>query len=299
MAAVASCALKKRVSPIDSSMRCFAPAGSAPRTPCPTASSDERQERHAGRRPPPGRAERGDDLIEVARELVREDLLRPGGRGGAVAFSTLPRAAATGLAAGAAAFGGRCCGHRRRGRRGTSLARRRGRSLAGGARLEARRGVVGNGLLGMQDAGAREQHVVRLRDVWVRDAAVDGTDRGACLVVVKADALGALLGDDVEDLARQRRVRRPVERLPVHRALIDGRIRALGLAGPTIDALAGDHRRHRRETPWSVPAHWPNQLRGNRQTQRARRRARLTAARRAPPRRGASPTRARHPRPPG
>src|SRR5262249_45832406 len=73
------------------------------------------------------------------------------------------------------------------------------------------------------------------------------TDRGARLVIVETDALRALLGHDVEDLARQRGVHGAIGRLPLDGALVDGRIRALGLASPTVDALAGDHRRHRRE----------------------------------------------------
>src|SRR5207245_724898 len=66
------------------------------------------------------------------------------------------------------------------------------------------------------------------------------------LVVVEADALGALLGDDVEDVVRQRRMHRAVGRLPFDAALVDGGVRALRLAGAAVDAFAGDYRRHRR-----------------------------------------------------
>ena len=34
-----------------------------------------------------------------------------------------------------------------------------------------------------------------------------------------------------------------------HGTLVDGRIRALGLAGPAVDALGGDHGRHLGEPP--------------------------------------------------
>src|SRR5262249_9210726 len=97
-------------------------------------------------------------------------------------------------------------------------------------------------------------HVVRLGNVRIGYAAVHRAHRGAGLVVVEADAFGALLGDDVEDLARQRRPHRPVGCLPVHGALIDGRIGALRLACAAVDAFAGDHGRHERELRRSVPA---------------------------------------------
>src|SRR5581483_11596659 len=70
------------------------------------------------------------------------------------------------------------------------------------------------------------------------------TDRRAGLVVVEPDALGALLGHDVEDLVRDRGPLRPVERIPLDAALVDRRVRALGLAGAAVDALVGDHRGH-------------------------------------------------------
>src|SRR5207245_3413694 len=53
-----------------------------------------------------------------------------------------------------------------------------------------------------------------------------------------------LLGDDVEDVVGDRRMHRPVGRLPLDPALVDGGVRALRLAGTAVDALAGDDRRH-------------------------------------------------------
>src|SRR4029077_12410717 len=80
----------------------------------------------------------------------------------------------------------------------------------------------------------------------VRHAAVDRADLGARLLVVEADALGALLGDDVEDVVGDGRVhRRPVGPQPLDAALVDGGIRAFRLAGAAVDAFAGDHCRHR------------------------------------------------------
>src|SRR6266581_575377 len=97
-------------------------------------------------------------------------------------------------------------------------------------------------------AGACEQDVVGLGDVGVRHAAVDRADRRAGLVVVEADALGALLGDDVEDVVGDGGMHGAVGGLPLHAPLIDGGVGALGLAGPAVDTLAGDHRRHRLPT---------------------------------------------------
>src|SRR5439155_25937811 len=110
---------------------------------------------------------------------------------------------------------------------------------------EARGRVVRDGLVGMERPRARQQHVLRLGPVRVGDAAVDRTDRGAGLVIEEADALGTLLGDDVEDVVRDGRVHRAVGRLPLDAALIDGGVGALRLAGPAVDAFAGDYGCHR------------------------------------------------------
>src|SRR5581483_8982935 len=102
---------------------------------------------------------------------------------------------------------------------------------------EARREVGPKLLLGMDLTGAGDEHAFGLRDVRIGHAAVDRTDRRAGLVVVEPDALGALLGHDVEDLVRDRGPLRPVERIPLDAALVDRRVRALGLAGAAVDAL--------------------------------------------------------------
>src|SRR3954468_13741555 len=75
---------------------------------------------------------------------------------------------------------------------------------------------------------AREQVRFRLRIAGVGDAAVDRAHRGAGLLVVEADALGAERRVDDEDVL----------------ALADRLVRALGLAGPAIDAFLGDDGRH-------------------------------------------------------
>src|SRR5438876_10605096 len=96
----------------------------------------------------------------------------------------------------------------------------------------------------MERPGALEEQRVALRPRGLGHAAVDRADLGARPLVVEADALGALLGDDVEDVVGHRRMHRAVGRLPLDPALVDGGIRALGLAGASVDALAGDDRRH-------------------------------------------------------
>src|SRR5437867_5670380 len=97
----------------------------------------------------------------------------------------------------------------------------------------------------MERPGALEEQRLALRPLGVGHAAVDRADLGARLLVVEADALGALLGDDVEDVVGDRRMHRAVGRLPLDPALVDGGVRALGLAGAAVDAFAGDHCRHR------------------------------------------------------
>src|SRR5881409_4136716 len=96
----------------------------------------------------------------------------------------------------------------------------------------------------MERPGALEEQRLALRPLGVGHAAVDRADLGARLLVVEADALGALLGDDVEDVVGDRRMHRPVGRLPLDPALLDGGVRALRLAGAAVDAFAGDDRRH-------------------------------------------------------
>ena len=81
----------------------------------------------------------------------------------------------------------------------------------------------------------------------IGNAAVDRTHRRARLLIEEPDALGALLGNDVEDVVRDRVVHPSVLRLPLDRALVDGRVRALGLARAAVDALGRDHRGHDRQ----------------------------------------------------
>src|SRR5437867_6817472 len=106
----------------------------------------------------------------------------------------------------------------------------------------------------MERAGALEERGLALRPLGVGHAAVDRADLRARLLVVEPDALGALLGDDVEDVVGDRRMHRPVRRLPLDPALVDGGVRALRLAGAAVAAFAGDHCRHRVGPLSNLPA---------------------------------------------
>src|SRR5215813_4907962 len=96
----------------------------------------------------------------------------------------------------------------------------------------------------MDGASLHEELLLGLRVVRIRNAAVDGTHGGALLLVEEADALGALLGNNVIDLLRDGRMALAVV-LPRRTALVDRRVGAFRLAGAAVDALLGDHRRHR------------------------------------------------------
>src|SRR5262245_6211599 len=95
----------------------------------------------------------------------------------------------------------------------------------------------------MDHARLGKELLLALRIVGIRHAAVDRADRRALLLVEKPDALRALLGDNVIDVLLEGGMALPVV-LPRGPALVDRRVRALGLAGAAVDALCGDHRRH-------------------------------------------------------
>src|SRR5436305_384992 len=76
----------------------------------------------------------------------------------------------------------------------------------------------------MQLLGAREQIAFGFEVVRIRDAAVHRADGGAGFLVVEADALGAELRVDDEDVL----------------ALADGLVGTLRLTSPAVDAFFGD-----------------------------------------------------------
>src|SRR5213593_4389015 len=108
---------------------------------------------------------------------------------------------------------------------------------------EAGRELGGEVVLGVDRARLGEELPLRLGILGVRHAAVDRTHRRALLLIEKPDALRALLGDDVIDVLLQGGMALPLV-LPGDPAFVDGRVRALGLTGPAVDALGSDHRRH-------------------------------------------------------
>src|SRR5437867_12925579 len=108
---------------------------------------------------------------------------------------------------------------------------------------EAGRELGGEVVLGVDRARLGEELLLRLGIVGVRHAAVDRAHRRALLLIEKPDALRALLGDDVIDVLLEGGMALPVV-LPGNPAFVDGRVRALGLTGPAVDALGSDHRRH-------------------------------------------------------
>src|SRR5512137_120974 len=93
------------------------------------------------------------------------------------------------------------------------------------------------GLVGVDRRQLGVVLLLGLRAGRVGDAAVDRADRGAGLLVVEADALGAEVGVDDVDV------------IP----LADRAVRALGLARTAVDALLGDDGRHGSRLSWSSP----------------------------------------------
>src|SRR5207244_7864201 len=87
--------------------------------------------------------------------------------------------------------------------------------------------------------GIRDDLVTGVQTCALPISAVDRTDRRARLVVVEADALRALLGDNVEDVVRQRRAHRAVGRLPldqIGRASCRERVEVSRVGGRTRNA---------------------------------------------------------------
>src|SRR5262245_40880349 len=95
----------------------------------------------------------------------------------------------------------------------------------------------------MNDPSLGNQLFLGLGVIRVGDAAVDRADCRALFLVEEAHALGAFLGDDVIDVLRKRWLAIAAV-LPLGAALVDRRVRALGLARAAVDALLGDHRGH-------------------------------------------------------
>src|SRR5260370_15821175 len=95
----------------------------------------------------------------------------------------------------------------------------------------------------MQHSRARDQNFLGLGDCGIWDAAIDGTDRRALLLIEEAHALGALVGDDIVDVLFDRGRRRAIQ-LPRRAALVDCGVGAFGLARAAIDAFFSNQRGH-------------------------------------------------------
>src|SRR5476651_2437083 len=89
-----------------------------------------------------------------------------------------------------------------------------------------------------------EQVAFRLGNVRIGDATIHRAHRSARLFVVEADAFGAERGVDDEDVL----------------TLADGLVRALRLASAAVDALFGNHRRHRSVSSNAEPSADPDGL---------------------------------------
>src|ERR1700722_1904362 len=83
-------------------------------------------------------------------------------------------------------------------------------SSLGSALSKPRREFGAEGLIGMQHSCAFDQHLFGLGNVGIGDAAIDWTHRGALFLIEEADALGALVGDDVINVFFNRRLGRAV-----------------------------------------------------------------------------------------
>ena len=104
----------------------------------------------------------------------------------------------------------------------------RGRSRRSLALAEARLEIFVKVGFRMQCPRPRDENLFGFEIVRIGDAAIDGADRRAGLIIMKTHALRA--EERVDDIDRI--------------ALADRVIRALGLAGAAIDALAGNRGGH-------------------------------------------------------
>ena len=95
----------------------------------------------------------------------------------------------------------------------------------------------------MELARALDKRRFLLRDVGVRDAAIDRAHHRALLLVKKTDALAAFVGRDVIDVLPKRRMLLAVE-FPLLSAFVNRVVGARRRTSTAIDALFGDQRRH-------------------------------------------------------
>src|SRR6185369_7746225 len=117
----------------------------------------------------------------------------------------------------------------------TPRAPRSGGTTARAMRLllaEALRELRSELLIGVDHLRLRDELLLGLDVFRIGHATVHRTHRRALFLVEEPDAFRALLGNDVVDVLRQRGVRPVV--LEGGAALVDGRVRTLGLAGAAV-----------------------------------------------------------------
>src|ERR1700722_16788838 len=116
-------------------------------------------------------------------------------------------------------------------------------SSLGSALAKSRRKFSAESLIGMQHAGALDQHFFGLGNVGIGDATIDRAYRGALFLIEEADAFGALVGDDVIDVVLDRGLCRAVE-FPLRAAFVNRGVGAFRLAGTAVDAFFCYQRGH-------------------------------------------------------
>src|ERR1700723_2667176 len=124
-------------------------------------------------------------------------------------------------------------------------------SSLGSALSKPRRIFGAEGLIGMKHARALDQHLFGLRNVWVRNAAIDRAYGRTLFLVEEADTLGALVGDDVVDVVLDRRLVRAVE-FPLRAAFVNRGVGAFRLAGTAVNAFFSYQRGHFRTPSWPL-----------------------------------------------
>jgi len=241
LAAVASCALKNRRSETAASMRSRERLPKRPEDPLPDGEQQERRQAEPRLDATAGEPSCAMSSSKSTGSSPANDGAGRGAAGGfASGFSTRPRTpVAVGAAPGPrqerasvprARAAERALRQSRPRRRARSIGAPRPPPRPSGSATARRR----DGLVGVQRASAGEKNVLGLGPLGSGTQQSTGQTAAASFLIMESDALRALLGDDVEDVVRQRRMHRPVLRLPFDSALVDGGVRALGSQAPQL-----------------------------------------------------------------
>src|SRR5271157_497074 len=95
----------------------------------------------------------------------------------------------------------------------------------------------------MKLARPRDQHLLVLGNLGIGNATIDWADRSACLMVEKTHTFGALGGNDVVEILRNRWGFHAVE-VPLNAPRINCGVRTFRLACAAVYAVARDNRCH-------------------------------------------------------